>query len=331
MSGNTGGRDWLETAREALNIEIEGLEAVRANLDRSFNAAVELLAACRGRVAVTGLGKSGLVGRKIAATFSSTGTPSFFMHPVEGQHGDLGLICADDVVIAISNSGASDELNAILPVLRSLGVSIIALTGKVKSPMADLADIVLNSSVPREACPLNLAPTSSTTAALALGDALAVCLITYKEFSVKDFKRVHPGGSLGQRLREPVSALMRGGGIPCASSDASLEHSLNVLNLGGLGVLLLLDERGKTVGVMTDGDVRRALCAGRCRPDVRVAEIMTRNFQYAHLGQSAAEILDIMENKSITTLPVLDEEKRPLGIIHLHDLLGKGKIKFSGQ
>lgn len=321
--------DWLPRAKEALDIEIEGLLAVRANLGPSFNEAVELLAGCKGRVVFTGVGKSGLVGRKLAATFSSTGTPSFFLHPVEGQHGDLGSIRAEDVAVAISNSGCTDELNAILPVLRSLGVKIISMTGGLDSPMAALSDVVLNAGVPREACPFNLAPTSSTTAVLALGDALAVCLIDYKAFTEKDFKRVHPGGSLGQRLREPVGALMQRENIPTASAANGLMAAVEVLNRGGLGTVLLLDGAGRVTGILTDGDLRRVLCAGKYRPEVPVAEVMTGSFRYAGPGQTVAEVLDVMEGSSITVLPVLDTERRPLGVIHLHDLLGKGKIKFS--
>ncbi|MDR1125286.1 MAG: KpsF/GutQ family sugar-phosphate isomerase [Deltaproteobacteria bacterium] len=323
-------KDWLPRAKEALDVEIEGLMAVRGHLGPSFNAAVELLAACTGRVVFSGVGKSGLVGRKLAATFSSTGTPSFFLHPVEGQHGDLGSIRAGDVAVAISNSGCTDELNAILPVLRSLGVKIVCMTGGLNSPLAALSDVVLNAGVPREACPFNLAPTSSTTAVLALGDALAVCLIDYKAFTEKDFQRVHPGGSLGQRLREPVGALMHRESIPTASAGNGLMAAVEALNRGGLGTVLLLDGEGRAAGILTDGDLRRALCAGNYRPETRVAEVMTASFRYAEPGQSAAEVLDVMEARSITVLPVLDAGRRPLGIIHLHDLLGKGKIKFNG-
>ena len=322
-------KNWIPRAVEALNIEIEGLEAVRDHLDEQFNVAVEILAACKGRVVISGIGKSGLVGRKLAATFSSTGTPAFFLHPVEGQHGDLGSIRAEDVLIAISNSGNTDELNAILPVLRALGVKIIALTGGVDSRMASLSDVVLNTGVPREACPMNLAPTSSTTATLAMGDALAVCLIEYKAFTERDFKRVHPGGSLGQRLREPVDALMQRDSLPLAAMSVSSSQAIEVLNQGGLGTVLLLDGDGRTAGILTDGDIRRALCSGSFKPDAPVAEIMTARFSYAMPGQTVAEVLDLMERRAIMALPVLGGDKKPLGIVHLHDLLGKGKFKFS--
>jgi arabinose-5-phosphate isomerase len=232
------------------------------------------------------------------------------------------------VVVAISHSGNSDELNFIFPALRSLGVGIIAITGDERSIMASFADIVLNTAVPREACPFNLAPTSSATAALAMGDALAVCLMEQKGFTEKDFERVHPGGSLGKRLMEPVHSLMNRENIPCLGMRASLEHAVSALNSGGLGILLLLDDSGRTGGLLTDGDLRRALCAGRYKSDSPVAGVMTVTFSYGRPEQSSAEILDIMESRAITALPILDEEKHPLGIIHLHDLLGKGAIKF---
>ena len=322
-------KNWIPRAVEALNIEIEGLEAVRDHLDEQFNDAVEILAACKGRVVISGIGKSGLVGRKLAATFSSTGTPAFFLHPVEGQHGDLGSIRSEDVLIAISNSGNTDELNAILPVLTALGVKIIALTGGLHSRMAALSDVVLNTGVPREACPMNLAPTSSTTATLAMGDALAVCLIDYKAFTEKDFKRVHPGGSLGQRLREPVDLLMQRDNLPLAGVEASSNEAIEVLNKGGLGTVLLLDDAGRTAGILTDGDIRRALCGRNFAADAPVSNIMTSRFSYAMPGQTVAEVLDLMERRAIMALPVLGGDKKPLGIVHLHDLLGKGKVKFS--
>lgn len=322
-------RDWIALARETFDIEVEGLERVKAGLGESFNQAVSVLAACQGRVIITGLGKSGLVGRKIAATLSSTGTASFFLHPVEGQHGDLGSIRADDAVIAISYSGRTDELNAILPVLRSLGVQIVAITGGPESPLASLADVVLDVSVPREACPMNLAPTSSTTATLVMGDALAVSLIEAKSFTEKDFKRVHPGGALGQRLRESVSELMHKV-APTTPLLADFGRALADVQNGGLGATLIVDEAGKAVGILTDGDIRRSLLNGSFEPARPVAEVMTPKFRAASPRMSAAEVLNIMEDSAITVLPVLDDRGTVLGIIHMHDLLGKGDIKFEG-
>lgn len=318
----------IELAKTTFDIEIEGLQAVKERLGSDFALAVTILAGCTGRVVISGIGKSGLVGRKLAATFSSTGSAAFFMHPVEAQHGDLGSIRKEDVVIAISNSGKTDELNAILPALRAIGASIIALTGGVNSPLAKLADVTINTAVPREACPFNLAPTSSTTAVLAVGDALAVCLIDCKSFTENDFKRVHPGGALGARLRQKITDIMHTQNIPQASASTSVTNAIESLNKGNLGALLLLDTNGKVTGLLTDGDLRRVLSAGRFEPDASVSKIMTTTFKFATVNMSVAEVLDIMEGTAITVLPVLDDKRTPIGIIHLHDLLGKGQIKF---
>ncbi len=319
--------EWIERGREVLNIEIEGLETVRANLGPSFVEALALLAACSGRVVVSGVGKSGLVGRKLAATFSSTGTPSFFMHPVEGQHGDLGSLRAEDVCIAISNSGRTDELLAILPSLRSLGVKIISMTGKPDSPLAQMADVSINTGVPREACPLNLAPTSSTTAVLAAGDALAACLIDWKNFTENDFKIFHPGGSLGQRLRHKTGELMHGA-PPLCPEDQPLAAALEILNQAGFGVVFLTDANGKMSGLFTDGDLRRIICKGLFQAELPAKTVMTSVFSGVTPETPVAEALDLMENKGITVLPVLTETGGVAGVLHLHDVLGKGRIKF---
>ncbi|NJB68886.1 arabinose-5-phosphate isomerase [Desulfobaculum xiamenense] len=322
-------RDWLALGREALDIEIEGLREVRSKLNGGFVEALELLGACTGRVVITGIGKSGLVGRKIAATLSSTGTPSFFLHPVEGAHGDLGMLRPEDVALAISNSGETDELNAILPTLRSLGLRIIGMTGRSDSTLARLSDIVLDCGVSREACPLGLAPTASTTAVLALGDALASCLITWNRFEKEDFAKRHPGGSLGQRLSACVRELMHTHGMPAARESVSLGEALIALNEGGLGALALTDEGGRFTGILTDGDVRRLLCGGSVNPEAAVSAFMTRNPACARPDVSAAEVLDVMESRQITVIPVVDGEGILVGMIHLHDLLGKGHLKFS--
>ncbi|SDB02208.1 arabinose-5-phosphate isomerase [Desulfonatronum thiosulfatophilum] len=323
-------QDWLALGREVLDVEISGLTAVRDELGQGFLHALEVLANCSGRVVVIGLGKSGLVGRKIAATLSSTGTPAFFLHPVEGAHGDLGMIRPEDVALAISNSGETDELNAILPTLRSLGVRIVGLTRNERSSLAVLCDIVIKVAVPKEACPLGLAPTASTTAALAVGDALAVCLIHWKRFDACAFQRCHPGGALGQRLRLSICDVMHRDMLPVVRSGASLDQALSVLNEGGLGTVAVEDEAGRLAGILTDGDIRRLVCQNRLDPELAVEEVMTRAPRSAAPDQTAALALDIMESAAITVLPVVDSSGMLRGMVHLHDLLGKGRVKFSG-
>lgn len=321
--------DWTPSAREVFTLEIEGLEAVREHLGENFSRAVTMLANCKGRVVVTGLGKSGLVGRKIAATLSSTGTPAFFLHPVEGAHGDLGSIRAEDVAIAISYSGKTAELVALMPALRALGAKIIALTGNAASPLARLADISLDVGVPREACPMDLAPTASTTATLVMGDALAVCLIHAKSFTADDFKRFHPGGSLGQRLRLKISEIMHTQNLPVALETATIAAAVAVLDSGGLGAVLLTDTDNKLAGIVTDGDVRRLLARGKLNLAAPVSSIMTKNPRHGEADNSVAELLDLMEHAAITVLPVVRGDGSLLGVIHLHDLLGKGTVHFS--
>ena len=334
-SSDTGPAALLKLARDVLTIEITGLEAVRGRLapdapgDAPLIHALGLLAACTGRVVVTGIGKSGLVGRKLAATFSSTGTPAFFLHPVEGAHGDLGSLRKDDVIVAISNSGETVELNAILPALKALGTSLIALTGHEDSTLGRLADVTLNSGVPREACPHGLAPTASTTAVLALGDALAVCLMRLKSFTEKDFLRYHPGGSLGQRLRLNVSEVMRTEGLPILPETSRQSEALRKLDQGRLGAVLLLDDERRVNGILTDGDVRRAVCRGALRPEGPVGDIMTPSPRCGSRSDTVATLLELMEGKSITVLPIVDETRHLIGMVHMHDLLGQGSIAFS--
>lgn len=323
-------RDWLALARETVDIEICGLERLRDRLNGGFIEALEMMAGCTGRVVVTGLGKSGLVGRKIAATLSSTGTPSFFLHPVEGAHGDLGMLRPEDVALAISNSGNTDELNAILPAIQASGVRIVAMTGKPDSPMGRMADVVIDVSVEREACTLNLAPTASTTATLVAGDALAVCLIEWKAFKEEDFKRRHPGGSLGQRLGLCVGDLMHTDDLPVASADTPWADALGALSRGALGALAIIGGDGKLEGILTDGDVRRALLHGQPEAADPVSTFMTANPSRMRAAVSAAEVLDLMEEKAITVVPIVNDDETLAGMIHLHDLLGKGLLKFSG-
>ena len=320
---------WAQRGREVFAIEIEALHHVQDNLGEAFHQAVQLLGACAGRVVVTGLGKSGLVGRKLAATFSSTGTPSFFLHAVEGAHGDLGSIRADDVVIAISYSGKSEELNAIIPSLKRIGTPIIAITSGLATPFAAMADVVLDSGIPREACPMNLAPTSSTTATLALGDALAVCLMDMKAFTPNDFKKYHPAGDLGRRLGLAIADMMHTI-IPSVTEDAPMQAALAALDAGGLGGVVVTNAEKKVLGILTDGDIRRIVCQGRYVPQAAVAGFMTRNPRSCQPENSAAEVMDMMEEKAITLLPVTGAQGTLVGVVHLHDLLGKGKVKFAG-
>ena len=329
MSCDNDKKDWLALAGEVLDIEIQGLAAARKQLDDAFTRALTLMAECEGRVVITGVGKSGLVGRKIAATLASTGTPSFFLHPVEGAHGDMGMLRREDVVLALSNSGGTDEVNAIIPTLQSLGCTVIAMTSNRASAMAEAADIVIKVAVPREACPMGLAPTSSTTAQLAVGDALAVCLMEWKSFSQDDFRKFHPGGSLGQRLATCVDQLMHVADLPVVSDDATAKEALDALNAGGLGLVAVVDADNMLKGVFSDGDVRRQVCAGKLDPASPIVEYMTVSPRRASAGDSSAHVLDVMERNEITVLPVVRDDGTLAGMVHLHDLLGKGALKFS--
>ncbi|GAB1408991.1 KpsF/GutQ family sugar-phosphate isomerase [Desulfovibrionales bacterium] len=320
--------DWLSLARQVLTVEMQGLEAVRDRLGPEFVQALTMLAGCQGRVVVSGLGKSGLVGRKIAATLSSTGTAAFFLHPVEGAHGDLGMIRAEDLILAISNSGETDELNAILPSLRSLAGGVIGLTGNPAASMSALCDVVINCAVPAEACPLGVAPTASTTAALAMGDALAVCLIEWKSFALEDFRRFHPGGALGQRLSLRVASLMRTTQLPVVALGTSVGQALAVLNTGKLGCVCILDQ-DRLAGILTDGDVRRLVCAGRLNMQEPVEAVMNGEPLSVRPQHQAAQVLDVMECRAITVLPVVDEAMALLGMVHMHDVLGQGRVRFS--
>ena len=322
--------EWVEFAKKVLDIEVEGILEVKKNLDREFYSVLKLLASCKGRIVVTGIGKSGLVGRKIAATLSSTGTPAFFLHPVEGAHGDLGMIQKEDVVLAISNSGETDELNAIIPVLNSLGLKIVALTAKRDSTLAKMSDFVLSIFVPREACTLNLAPTASTTATLALGDAIAVSLTRWKEFKKEDFKRFHPGGDLGRRLSMDINEIMQRDNLPIAYLNTKLKDAIELLDKGGLGCVIVVDEKNRLKGIITDGDIRRMVVKNILDLNGRVEEFMTKNPRFGKQGETGARMLDIMEQAEITVLPVVDNNMVVKGVVHLHDLLGKGKLTFNG-
>ncbi|MBF0165603.1 MAG: KpsF/GutQ family sugar-phosphate isomerase [Magnetococcales bacterium] len=315
----------LERAREILGMEAEAILAMGNRLDAGFERAVETLHTCRGRVVVTGMGKSGMIGRKIAATLASTGAPAFFLHPAEGSHGDLGMVTRQDVVMILSNSGETGEILALLPVFRRLGVPLIALVGKPESTLARMSDVVLDIGVTREACPMGLAPTSSTTAALAMGDALAVCLLEKRNFGPEQFAFLHPGGALGRRLLIRVADRMHTGPrIPTVEERVRVREALIEITAKRFGMTGVVDARGHLTGVITDGDLRR-LMERDGDPLNRVAgEIMTRDPKVIAAEALAVEATHLMERLKITSLFVLSEERVPVGVIHLHDLLEAG-------
>ncbi len=319
----------IEEAREVLLIEEQGLAAVRKRIGEEFNQAVDAILSCPSRLVITGIGKSGIIGQKISATLNSTGTPSFFLHPVEAMHGDLGMVAASDVVIAISYSGETSELNALLVSLKKRGTIIIAMTGERASTLASSSDIVLDIKIPQEACPLGLAPTASTTATLAMGDALAVVLLKRKQFQAADFRENHPGGSLGERLKVNVSEVMLiGDAIPSVGVDTPVSRAVTVLNRESIGAVLIIDEKRKVLGIITDGDVRRAVAEGNDLGQVRVNEFMTESPVSIRDTIQAVDALSIMQQHEITVLPIVDEDDELAGILHLHDLLGKGEFRF---
>ena len=319
----------LDLAREVLTIEAEGIAALIPKLDASFVTAVDLIYRAKGRVIITGVGKSGIVARKLVATFNSTGTPALFLHPVEAMHGDLGMVSRDNVVLALSNSGETKELTILLPSLEYLETPVIALTGRLHSTLARHSRVAIDTGVPREACPLGLAPTASTTAMLAMGDALAVALLTRRGFQASDFKRFHPGGSLGERLTLAISEVMRSGGrIPLAGGDWSLAETVEEMDCKTLGATLVVD-RGRTLkGIITDGDLRRALKKWGDLQGKKAKDLMTPKPRTIGPGSLASQALELMEHRGITVLPVVDEKNTVLGIVHLHDLLGRGEFKF---
>ena len=301
------------------------MQALESRLGGDFVAACQLLHDCHGRVVVTGMGKSGHIGNKIAATLASTGTPSFFLHPAEASHGDIGMITPEDVVIAISNSGETAELLTILPVIKRLGVALIAMTGKSQSTLAKAAAAVLDVSVPEEACPYNLAPTASTTATLAMGDALAVAVLEARGFSEQDFARSHPGGSLGRRLLLHVEDVMRTGEqLPMVSPDTSLKEGLLEISRKGLGMTAIVDDRRRVLGIYTDGDLRRALDHPIDINSVRMRDVMTAHPKTITPRVLAAEAVHLMEKHRITQLLVTDADNELVGALNVHDLFRAG-------
>ena len=310
-----------------LTAEADAVRGLIPRIDDAFVRACEHMLACRGRIVVTGMGKSGHIADKIAATLASTGTPAFFVHPGEASHGDLGMITGQDVVLALSNSGETDELVTILPLIRRLGIPLVALTGNPRSTLACGATVHLDVSVEREACPLGLAPTSSTTAALAMGDALAVALLEVRGFSAEDFARTHPGGKLGRRLLLHVGDIMHTGErVPAVGPDAPLRDALFEITRQGLGMTAITDEMQRLIGVFTDGDLRRTLDRGTDIRTASIGEVMTRNPRAARPEWLAVEAVRVMEEHKISALPVVDGEDRVVGAINMHDLLRAGVV-----
>ena len=320
----------LEHAQDVLRMEAEAILELVPRIDENFAAAVSLILECQGRTVITGMGKSGLIGRKMAATLASTGTPSFYLHPAEGIHGDLGMVTAADVVIALSNSGETGEVLNILPSLRRIGAKIIAMVGNANSTLGKNADVILDVGVSKEACPLGLAPTSSTTAALAYGDALALALLKKHNFTASQFAIFHPGGSLGRKLLLTVGNIMhKGDENPTVLADTTVQDALFVITDKGLGAVSVVDENRIMQGVLTDGDIRRGLSKGVDFLQRPVRELMTANPKTITQDKLAAQALHLMESnkpKPITVLPVLDENRKVIGLLHMTDLVRQGVV-----
>ncbi len=313
--------------RRVIEIERDALGALVQRVNATFARACRLLLDCKGRVVVTGMGKSGHIGGKIAATLASTGTPAFFVHPGEASHGDLGMITRDDVVLALSYSGETNEILTILPLIKRMSVPLIAMTGKPASTLATTADVHIDISVGQEACPLNLAPTASTTATLAMGDALAVALLEARGFTPEDFAMSHPGGTLGRRLLLKIGDLMHTGErVPKVAADVMLTEALMEMTRKGLGLTAIVDGDNRVLGVFTDGDLRRVLDANVDVRRAKISEVMTRGGKVAHPDQLAAEAVALMEKSKITALLVTDDAGHLLGVIHMHDLLRAGVV-----
>ena len=316
----------VEHGRRVLEIEARAIQGLVDRIGREFTAAVERLYGCSGKVVVSGMGKSGLIGQKIAATLASTGTPAFFLHPAEGTHGDLGMLARRDTLIAISNSGETEELLRLLPFVKRLGIPLIAMTGRPHSTLAKNSDVILDVSVPEEACPLGLAPTASTTATLAMGDALAVALLQKRGFREDDFARYHPGGTLGRRLLLTVRDLMHDGeAIPKVLGTATVREAIMEMTTKKLGMTTVVDEEGGLLGVITDGDLRRFLEKGLDLHQGRASDLGSKQPKSIAPDELAARALQIMEQHAITSLVVM-EDRRLVGVLHLHDLLRNGVV-----
>ena len=310
----------LDLARRVLRIEAEAVAALADRLDHRFDAALGLLLECQGRVIATGMGKSGIIARKLAATLSSTGTASYFIHPAEAVHGDLGAIQSSDVVVGLSQSGETPEILRLIETIRRLGARLLALTGAPASTLGKAADVTLDCGVRSEACPLNLAPTASTTAALALGDALAMALLVGKGFREEDFAHLHPGGQLGKRLLRVDRLMHTGTDLPTLTPSEPTEAVVDTISAGGFGMACVIDAAGRVAGIITDGDLRRHLAGTSSLAGRRARDLMTPDPVTIGPGTLAAEALNRMESRRITSLIVVDDDRRPLGLVHLHDL-----------
>ena len=325
MAKKLSNDELLDLARETLEIEARAVLRMSSRLNDDFATACRLCVATTGRVVVTGMGKSGHIASKIAATLASTGTPAFFMHPAEASHGDLGMITDQDLLLAISYSGESDEIITFLPLVKRLGAKLVTMTGNPDSTLANAADVHLDVGVTEEACPLNLAPTASTTATLAMGDALAVALLKYRGFTAEDFARSHPSGALGKRLLLRVSDVMRSGDeVPAVSTDVSLRDGLMEMTQKGLGMTAIVDNDHKIVGIFTDGDLRRALDDGADVHKTRMSDVMHTGCKTTSADILAAEAVHILEENKITSLLVADDEQRLVGALNVHDLFRAG-------
>ena len=319
---------FIEQARKVLKIEADAITALIDRVDENLINAINIIYSCNGRVVITGMGKSGLIGKKIAATLASTGTPALFMHPAEGGHGDIGMVTKGDVVIAISHSGETDELIKILPVLERLDIKLISLTGNIRSSLAKASDVVLDVSIKEEACPMGLVPTASTTAALAMGDALAVTLLSKRGFKEEDFAFFHPGGNLGRRLLLTAGELMHTGAtVPIVNIKTLMKEAIMEISSKRLGITTVIDDSYKLRGIITDGDLRRGLEKwGERVFSLKAEDVMTHNPKTITRDTLAAKAISIMEKQSITSLVVVDQENKPEGIIHMHDLLKAGIV-----
>lgn len=316
----------LESALRTIRIERDALSDLEDSIDGNFVRAVKLIYDSKGKVIVTGIGKSGQVAHKIASTLSSTGTPAVYLHPADALHGDLGIISPEDVVIAISNSGETSEVLSLIPYIKFVGVPLIAITGNEKSTLARKSDVLLLVKVKREACPLNLAPTASTTATLVLGDALAIALLELRGFTKEKFARLHPGGLLGKKLKLVKEIMHTGDRVPRVSVKSSMREAILEMTSKGFGATTVVDEEGRLVGIITDGDLRRYIERGKDLNNGRVEDAMTGNPKVISPESLVGEALNLMEKYKIMVLPVVDEKGRPIGIIHLHDILGSGII-----